>query len=109
MTEGSPNACSLDARELRQRLDEIAAVGAGSLVEHRADGGRQLLRFRSTETTRRRLEKIVKAEAECCSFLDLSLEDRDGALLLSIGAPERGRPVAEELAAAFAGSSRQSG
>ncbi len=102
MNKGTPTACSLGAGDLRERLNEIAAVGAESLIGRSTDGDRHLLRFRSTEATRRRLEAIVAAEAECCSFLNLSLEDQDDVLVLSISAPEDGQPVADELAAAFA-------
>lgn len=105
MTEGTPIACSLGASELRQRLNEIAEVGADSLVERSADGERHLLRFRSDPETRRRLEAIVAAEAKCCSFLDLSLEEQGDELVLSVSAPQDGQPVADELAAAFAGTS----
>lgn len=102
MTEGTPIACSLGASELRQRLHEIAEVGADSLIERSVDGGRHLLRFRSGADTRRRLEAIVTAEAKCCSFLDLSLGEQGAELTLSISAAEDGQLVADELAAAFA-------
>jgi hypothetical protein len=104
MTEGTPIACSLGASDLRQRLDEIAEVGANSLIERSADGERHLLRFRSDPETRRRLGAIVTAEAKCCSFLDLSLAEEGGELVLSVSAPEDGQPIADELAAAFAGT-----
>jgi hypothetical protein len=104
MTEGTPIACSLSASDLRQRLDEIAEVGANSLIERSADGEPHLLRFRSDPETRRRLEAIVTAEAKCCSFLDLSLAEEGGELVLSVSAPEDGEPIADELAAAFAGT-----
>lgn len=96
--------CSLGASDLRRRLDEIAAVGADSLIERNADGERHLLRFLSDAQTRHRLEAIVAAEAQCCSFLDLSLDEQGEELVLSIGAPEDGQPIADELAAAFAGA-----
>jgi hypothetical protein len=105
MTEEIPIACSLGASDLRRRLDEIAEVGADSLIERSADGDRHLLRFRSDPETRRRLEAIVAAEAKCCSFLDLSLKEQGAELVLSVSAPEDGQPVADELAAAFAGAS----
>lgn len=101
MTEAIPIACSLGASDLRQRLNEIAAIGARSLIERSEDSDRQLLRFRSDAETRRRLEAVVAAEAECCSFLELSLDREGGDLVLSIAAPEDGRSIAEELAAAF--------
>jgi hypothetical protein len=105
MTEGTPIACSLDASDLQERLREIAEVGATSLIERSTEGDRHLLRFRSDAETRHRLEAIVAAEAKCCSFLDLALEERGGELILAVGAPEGGQPIADELAAAFAGAS----
>ena len=104
MTEALPIACSLGPGDLKQRLAAIAETGAGSLLGHEVDGGRHLLRFRSNAATRRRLEEIVAAEAECCSFLDLILEERGGELRLSIAAPKDGQAVADELAAAFNGA-----
>jgi hypothetical protein len=104
MTERTPIACSLGASDLRQRLKEIAEVGAESLIERSANGDSHLLRFRSNPETRRHLEAIVAAEAKCCSFLDLALEEGDGELVLSVSAPQDGQPIADELAAAFAGA-----
>jgi hypothetical protein len=101
MTEGIPIACSLGATDLRQRLSEIAQLGGDSLIERRTEGQCHLLRFRSSSETRRRLEAIVAAEAQCCPFLDLSLEEQGGELILSVSAREDGQPVADELAAAF--------
>lgn len=102
MTEGKPVACSLGASELRQRLNAIGEVGADNLISREAEGDRHRLRFRSTASTRRRLEDIVTAEAECCAFLDISLSEEGGELVLSIAAPEDGQAVADELAEAFA-------
>jgi hypothetical protein len=101
-TESTPVACSLGASDLQQRLDEIAALGAGSLIGHEVEAGRHRLRFRTSEATRQRLEAIVVAERSCCSFLDLALTERDGALLLEIGAASEGQATADALAAAFA-------
>lgn len=101
MTDPKPIACTLGTSQLRQRLDEIATLGAESLLRHEYKGGTHTLRFRRDDRTRRQLEEIVAAEARCCPFLDLSLGERDGELVLALGAPIEGRPVADELAKAF--------
>jgi hypothetical protein len=101
MTREEPIACSLGASDLRQRLSEIAAVGADSLIERSIVGDRHLLRFRSNARTRRRLEAIIAAEAQCCAFLHLSLDEQGDELALSIDAPEDGQLTADALAAAF--------
>jgi hypothetical protein len=103
MTDPQPVACSLPTGDLQQRLDQIAAVGAESLLGRALEDGSHVLRFRAGATTRRRLDEIVAAEADCCSFLDLELAERDGELVLTIAAPVDAQPVADDLALAFAG------
>jgi hypothetical protein len=102
MTNEKPAACSLGSSQLERRLAAIAEVGAESLISRAVDGdGRHLLRFRPQAGVGDRLEEIVAAEAECCSFLDLRLSEEKGALVLSIAAPASGRTVADGLAEAF--------
>lgn len=101
MTDPQPIACTLDENALRQRLAEIAALGAESLLGSEETGEGNILRFRNDESTRRRLEQIVSAEMECCSFLELEIDERDQDLLLALAAPGDGRAVADELARAF--------
>jgi hypothetical protein len=103
MTADKPIACSLAPDDLQRRLAAIAAIGASKLIAREAEGDRHLLRFRAGTETRRQLEEIVAAEAKCCSFLDLALEDRGGELVLTIAAPPDAQPIADELASAFAG------
>lgn len=95
-------ACSLSAGDLAQRLEEIAAVGATSLIAHEAEAGTRLLRFRPEQGVRARLERIVIAERRCCPFLGLGLDEHDGELLLTVtAATEEGQAAAAALAAAF--------
>jgi hypothetical protein len=107
MTDDPPISCSLGAGDLERRLAAIAEVGTDSLISREDEGGRHRLHFRVGADVRRKLQEIVAAEAECCSFLDLSLNDQDGQLVLSIAAPRGGQPIADELAAAFAVDSPQ--
>ncbi len=95
-----PLACSLDAPSLGERLAEIRALGRDALLAAEPEG---VLRFRATPETRRRLERIVAAEAECCAFLSLDLREADGELRLAIAAPPGAEPVAAGLVEAFAG------
>jgi hypothetical protein len=105
MANDTPLACSLDVGDLEQRLAEIAAVGAKSLISRESDEDRHLLRFRADADTRRRLETIVAAEAKCCTFLDLSLHEESGELLLSIATQQDATALAEGLANAFSDAS----
>jgi MerR family copper efflux transcriptional regulator len=101
MTDPKPVACSLGESDLQRRLDQVAEVGATSLIDRDAEGGKHKLRFRADPIARRRLEEIVAAEAECCPFLDLDLSERGGELILMFAAPDGGQSIADELAAAF--------
>jgi hypothetical protein len=102
MTNEDPIACSLEAGALEQRLTAIAEIGADSLISRQAEDGCHLLRFRADAATRRRLEEIIAAEAECCSFLELSLDHNGGELVLSIAAPRDAQALADGLADTFA-------
>lgn len=101
MTDPKPIACTLGENDLRRRLEEIAALGADSLIDHESKDGVHSLRFRRDDRTRDQLAEIAAAEARCCSFLDLSVSERDGNLMLTIAATEGGEPVAQALALAF--------
>lgn len=107
MTREIPIVCSLGGDELEQRLATAAEIGADSLISHEIKDNRHLLRFQASATARRRLDDIVAAEAECCSFLDLSLSEEEDQLVLSITAPEDVGAFADELAAAFSRRPRQ--
>ena len=95
-----PLACSLDAPALAERLAEMRALGRDALIAAEPES---VVRFRATPETRRRLERIVAAEAECCAFLGLDLREQDGELRLTISAPEGAEPVAAGMVEAFAG------
>ncbi len=101
MNDTDPIACTLGENDLSQRLDEIAALGAKSLLGHEAKDGVHTLRFLRDAGTRRQLENIAAAEARCCSFLDFSVSERDSDLMLTIAAAGGGEPVAQALALAF--------
>lgn len=104
MTDPAPVACTLGAGDLRRRLDQIAALGADSLLSHEEVGKGHVLRFRNDESTRRRLEKIVTAEAKCCPFLELEIDEQGQVLLLALAASDEGQAIADELARAFSAS-----
>jgi len=84
MTDEVPPTCSLQGRELQERLDEIAVLGAENLLGQEVDGDRQRLRFRADPETRRRLEALVAAERECCRFLEFSLEADGKEIVLTV-------------------------
>jgi hypothetical protein len=101
MSEELPLACSLEAGPLEKRLAAISELGEQSLLGSTVDRDRRVLRFRADANTRERLREIVAAEAECCAFLDLDLSEEDGAVVLTIAAPQGAGEMADGLAATF--------
>jgi hypothetical protein len=104
MPSDLPNACSLTADELPERLAEMADIGAADLLTSHTSGRQALLRFRRRPNVRGRLEAIVAAESECCSFLAMELRDAGDEIELSVTAPVGAEPVLEDIVAAFAGA-----
>jgi hypothetical protein len=97
-----PIACSLSGVELPQRLAEMSAVGQTSLLAAEVDGLRAVLSFRAE--ARDQLAAIIAAEAECCAFLAMKLDDVPAAVRLVIEAPVGAESVVEDLVAAFRGA-----
>ena len=81
MTTDTPIACSLSRDELPKRLAEMRAVGKDALLSVSQEG---TLRFRADQPTCERLEAIMAAESECCSFLRFELTEENGDLVLSV-------------------------
>ena len=106
MSTDLPLACSLSADDLPRRLALISALGRDALVDRSVDGGAATLRFAADPGVRDRVEAIVAAEARCCAFLRMDVEDEPGAVVLRIDAPEGAEPVLADLVGAFAGASR---
>jgi hypothetical protein len=97
-------ACSLSATELTQRLAEMSAIGRASLLAAEIDGSRAVLRFRPAAA--KQLAAIVAAEAECCAFLSMKVDDASDAVRLCIEAPRGAESVLHDLVAAFSSDER---
>jgi hypothetical protein len=82
----------------------VGEAARASLISSESVDGRHLLHFERSAETRARLEQIVRAERDCCSFLSLTLEERGPELVLTIEAPAAGKAIADGLAAAFTGA-----
>lgn len=88
-----PIACSLSAPELSRRLTEMARLGRTALHEARRDGNVAVLTFTARAGVRDRVDAIVAAESHCCPFFQMSVVDKPGAVVLTIGAPVGAEPA----------------
>jgi hypothetical protein len=107
MYQELPIACSLDAEQLSERLDQIRAIGYDALLDSHTEPTRAALRFAASEPTTARLEAIVAAEARCCPFMQLTLSSAGAdQIVLTVEVPDGAQPVLSEFVAAFERPSR---
>ena len=101
MTE-IPVACTLDPAQMRQRGEDIRALGRAALSTVERGERHVVLRFRPGAEIREQVEEIVAAESECCAFLDFAIAHERDATVVTIVSPPDGAPVMHELADRFA-------
>lgn len=106
MSIRSPIACSLSASDYRERLEQIRELGREASVRAVDGGDTVMLMFTHGPDVRARLEQIVAAEAACCPFLHLEVEDREDAITLTIAAPAEAAPFVRDLLVSFQGASK---
>ena len=98
-----PIACSLEAGDYRERLDEIRAISRQGLISAERPGDVARLVFADEPRTRSRLLAVVAAEASCCPFLDLAMDSTPEGISLTIAGPPEAIPIVADLAASFEG------
>jgi hypothetical protein len=85
VTADIPIACTLSSAQLPERLAWIRQVTAQSLKTHRLVG--TTLHLTYAHEARAELERIVAGERQCCGFLRFDLQDKPGAVELTIHTP----------------------
>lgn len=98
----SASTCSLDADDYRKRLAEIRTVSSDGSVRIRELPDGVMLTFRDTEKVRDQLTAIIRAESECCPFLELEMESQGEELLLRVSGPQHAIPLIREVTEAVA-------
>jgi hypothetical protein len=102
-------ACSLAAGQLKQREKELEALGRREVISVSVgDGLPAVVSFKTDPETRAALERVVRAEAECCPFLEMKISDGD-SLDLTIDGPADAAPIVEGLVDAISGSPDRAG
>ena len=96
-----PIVCSLSAPDLSARLAEIAELGRDALVQSHITGTRAELRFAGSEEVRVRIDAIVAAESQCCTFLSMHIAEQGDVIVLTIDAPKGAGMVVQQLVDAF--------
>ena len=98
-----PIACTLTAGAYADRMKLVQRTGREALERVERHPDHSELRFRRDPRIARDLAAIRDAEAECCAFLRLTLDEQPEAIVLSIAsANPDGAFMVDELAQAFA-------
>ena len=88
-----PIACTLTPGEAVDRLGEWRALADDALATSRRAPRRLELRFRNEGDVRARAEALATAEAECCAFLQLTVDASDTEVVVVIAAPDGAEAV----------------
>ncbi len=92
-----PLACKLSRNAFRDRSARIDALLQHALEEIVVVPGGVRARFRASAETESELQTLVKLEAECCSFLAMTLRSGENRLVLDVTGPPQARPLIKEL------------
>jgi hypothetical protein len=96
MTQRTPIACTLGADDRSARLTTARELGRRALVGLDVRDHRALLRFRGEPQG---VEALVRAESECCAFLEFARARQGEVTELEIRAPDGGEPLLRGLVA----------
>jgi hypothetical protein len=94
-----PIACTLDAAGGELRLAQWQRVGDQAKLSAHLSGRMLAVTYQPQVVAQ--LQELVRAERGCCSFLDWSLEQSPGKVVLTIRSDERGEPDLSRLAHLF--------
>jgi hypothetical protein len=96
-TSASDLACSLSAAEGTERAARWRALLETRLLSRAETAFGQRLAFRSDEAVAAELDTLIAAERDCCSFLTLSVERFDDALILDVTGPPDAAPIVQAM------------
>ena len=98
--DDAPIACSLTPGEHANRTRALSTLAARALTSRLPIDGGQRLTFTDVPAVERELRAAVAAEAACCSFLTMTLQRVDGAVVLEITGASEAQPIIAALFAA---------
>jgi hypothetical protein len=92
-----PIACTLTGASLEERAEWLRRLGAAALIEGVRRGDRLELRFRPEAAGD--VRELVRAERECCPFLEFGVEAGERQVDLVVAGPPEAGPVLDALLA----------
>jgi hypothetical protein len=103
-TNARPIACTLSAKQLRDRRAWIADLAHDGLLSHQRGDLALCLRYRPDVVGR--VRRMVELEEACCAFLSFHLHEQPDAVTLTIKAPEEAREIADGMFDQFVATAR---
>jgi hypothetical protein len=94
-----PIACTLAGASLEQRAAWLGRLGAAALTGAVRESDRLELRFRAAAADD--VRELVRAERECCPFLEFRVRDAPDAVHLTVTGPPAATSVLDHLLAAL--------
>lgn len=92
-------ACSLDARDFKERVAWIASLNETSLREQRREDLQLILTYDIEALSQ--VKEMVKREQACCAFLAFDLWEAGSIVELTIKVPDNARDAADVLLEPF--------
>lgn len=90
-----PIACTLDAGNLKDRLEWIGRLNAHALLGSQRSDLTLILDY--TPDAIGDVREMVAGEQACCAFLAFAIDERADSVRVTITAPETAREAAESL------------
>lgn len=103
-----PIACTLTPVEAGDRRDEFRSLAEAALVAAERHGDELRLRLAAAPGVADEARDLARREQACCAFLDIRVEEGEGEVVMSVGAPPEAGPVLDALHAVCTGSSPRS-
>jgi Zn2+/Cd2+-exporting ATPase len=99
--EGVP-ACSAEAAEVLERASRLRRLASQALIDSRRTPAGAQFRLRNTPEVEMGVQEFVQWEADCCPFLDFSVDATSGEIRIDVHAPSEADAVLDLLVAVTA-------
>jgi hypothetical protein len=97
MNADTPVACSLSSAHADSRQGEWSALLQRGALRRIAVSSGMRVELRSDDDIRAELTRLVELERECCPFLEMTIDDERGELVLTVTGPPEAGPIVEQL------------
>jgi hypothetical protein len=92
-------ACRLDVVEQASLMAEYGHVARTAVVDVRRAGSRLEVSVSRSDEADARVGRIVEAERVCCPFMDVTVDQDAGSLLVTYSGPDAIGPVLDMIEA----------